>query len=194
MSKISNFFKKSMELLEKRLTLMRIIAWSLVIVFFINQVVVNFLGSHALLLIIYWIISSIFIYYNYRWKPRHEIKEEIAPAKPYILRGDNLDRQIGKSFPRTEGEKDWPYVKRIFLAVCKDKPGYESSAISILFGKSITELDGNNKWLAGTFMMEIGRCRPNQRLRKAESFLKGFGNWDPAEYYPDTPVEDCVIS
>lgn len=96
--------------------------------------------------------------------------EEVIHA-PLLLRGDILDRQVGKQIPRNQNEDDWAYVKRIFPIICETNP---TGAVSILLGKSITELDETNKWLAGTFLSS------KKKKYDIEKFLKGFGNSDPA--------------
>lgn len=119
------------------------------------------------------IFLSVFVYMLWRAKKDKKIRNESEETieAPYILRGENLDRQIGDQILRNQNEDDWTYVKRAFPIVCETNP---SGAVSILFGKSITELDEANKWLAGTFLSS------KKKKYDIEKFLRGFGNSDPA--------------
>jgi hypothetical protein len=130
--------------------------------------------SFGIFLIVIYTITSILVNHAKKslgWaKPKIKTeKQKSIPATPY-LRGKGLDLQMSKYFPRKEGEEDWEYVKRIFPEVHKKNP---AGAVSILFGRSITELSGVNRQLAGDFLMS----EPSSYDIK--NFLRGFPR-DPA--------------
>ena len=105
--------------------------------------------------------------------------QEAEAASSTLLRGELLDRLIGRHFPRAEDEigNDWEYVQRVFPLMCeKDTNG----ALSILFGKSITELSDPERFLAGDFLTDYrNRTKPKERKRVIRNFLRGFFG-DPA--------------
>jgi len=131
--------------------------------------------SSKLVYIFCFISFALSFFYIYKNKKRirklnEQQKNTTDTQETYLIRGENLDRIVVNKFPRITDEQDWEYVKRIFPSLCGENP---NSAVSILFGKSITELDGANKYLAGTFLLS------NKKPRDIKMFLKGF-HGDPA--------------
>lgn len=110
------------------------------------------------------------LWHMFKDKRLQEQNEEVIHA-PFLLRGDILDRQVSDQITRNQNEDDWAYVKRIFPIICEKNP---TGAVSILFGKSVTELDETNRYLAENFLSS------RKKKYDIEKFLKGFGNSDPA--------------
>jgi hypothetical protein len=111
-----------------------------------------------------------------RKKPKTATLEApCAPLLPYIYRGKNLDK-IKEHFPGKDGEEDWEYVKRIFPEMCVENP---EGAVTLLIGKSVTEMDSTYKWLAQTFLAKFYNSKTQKRSREISNFLRGFGS-DPA--------------
>jgi len=115
------------------------------------------------------LLVSLFFEIKKRRAEKKARKEFVA--KP-CYREAGLDLQMGKHFPRKEGEKDWEYVKRIFPEIHKNDPMW---AICILFGKSITQIRGANRDLAMDFLTS----KPKPSPFEAKNFAKGFFD-DPA--------------
>ncbi len=99
------------------------------------------------------------------------MEKPVKRYDPYA--GDALDKNFsGLGMPRLAGESDWEYRKRMFPSLYQ-KSG-RSTAVSILFGCSITELSEEDKTVYRYLSFDPKRG-------ELVSFAKGFPE-DPKEY------------
>lgn len=123
-----------------------------------------------------------------KMRKEKKVKETEQACQPKAeFRGETLDRMLAPGgFIRKDGETDWDFVQRVALDLFRKTRNFKVVA-TIIFGKSSTRLDDNQRWLYSDTYKKITRCPDNSRGRKkaefaVRNFIHGFPPGDPAAY------------